>query len=60
MSEKKSTGRMAGERLHWPAPIRAGRRRLTEEEERLWAVVARSITPLRAGKRVPMAPVSKL
>ena len=58
MSEKKSTGRMAGERTvggttPWPAATRAGRRRLTEEEERLWAVVARSITPLRAGKRVP-------
>jgi DNA-nicking Smr family endonuclease len=48
MSEKKSI-----ERMHWPATIRAGRRRLTEEEERLWAMVARSITPLRAGKRVP-------
>jgi DNA-nicking Smr family endonuclease len=48
MSEKKSI-----ERMHWPTTIRAGRRRLTEEEERLWAMVARSITPLRAGKRVP-------
>jgi DNA-nicking Smr family endonuclease len=48
MSEKKSI-----ERMQWPATTRAGRRRLTEEEERLWAMVARSITPLRAGKRVP-------
>src|SRR5258708_3240407 len=48
MSEKKTV-----ERTHWAATRRAGRRRLTEEEERLWAVVARSITPLRAGKRVP-------
>ena len=55
MSEKKSVGRMI-----WPATTRAGRRRLTEEEERLWAVVARSIKPLRAGKRVPMAAVPKL
>jgi DNA-nicking Smr family endonuclease len=51
MSEKKST--TAGERMAWPVATRVGRRRLTEEEERLWAVVARSITPLRAGKRVP-------
>jgi DNA-nicking Smr family endonuclease len=55
MSEKKSV-----ERMIWPASTRAGRRRLTEEEERLWAVVARSIKPLRAGKRVPMAAVPKL
>jgi DNA-nicking Smr family endonuclease len=55
MSEKKSVGRMI-----WPATTRAGRRRLTEEEERLWAVVARSIKPLRAGKRGPMAAVPKL
>ncbi len=63
MSEKKSTERMAGERMSWPVATRAGRRRLTEEEERLWALVARSITPLRAGKRVPkrepMAALSK-
>jgi DNA-nicking Smr family endonuclease len=52
VSEKKSIERMARERTAWPATTRAGRRRLTEEEERLWAVVARSITPLRAGKRV--------
>jgi DNA-nicking Smr family endonuclease len=51
MSEKKST--TAGGRMAWPVATRAGRRRLTEEEERLWAVVARSITPLRAGKRAP-------
>jgi DNA-nicking Smr family endonuclease len=55
MSEKKSVERMIS-----PATTRAGRRRLTEEEERLWAVVARSIKPLRAGKRVPMAAVPKL
>jgi DNA-nicking Smr family endonuclease len=47
MSEKKSV-----ERMSWPAVVR-GRRRLTEEEERLWAVVARSIKPLRAVKRTP-------
>jgi DNA-nicking Smr family endonuclease len=55
MSEKKSV-----ERMIWPATTRAGQRRLTEEEERLWAVVARSIKPLRAGKRVPMAALPKL
>jgi DNA-nicking Smr family endonuclease len=55
MSEKKSVERMIS-----PATTRAGRRRLTEEEERLWAVVARSIKPLRAGKRGPMAAVPKL
>ena len=54
MSEKKSV-----ERMIWSATTRAGRRRLTEEEERLWAVVARSIKPLRAGKRVPIAAVPK-
>jgi len=54
MSEKKSVGRMM-----WPAVTRVGRRRLTEEEEHLWAAVARSIKPLRAGKRVPMAAVPK-
>jgi DNA-nicking Smr family endonuclease len=54
MSEKKSA-----ERMIWPATTRRGRRRLTEEEERLWAVVARSIKPLRAGKRVPMAALGK-
>jgi DNA-nicking Smr family endonuclease len=47
MSEKKSV-----ERMSWPTGVR-GRRRLTEEEERLWAVVARSIKPLRAVKRTP-------
>jgi DNA-nicking Smr family endonuclease len=55
MSEKKSV-----ERMIWPATTRTGRRRLTEEEERLWAVVARSIKPLRAGKRMPMAALPKL
>jgi DNA-nicking Smr family endonuclease len=50
MSEKKSA-----ERMIWPATTRAGRRRLTEEEQHLWAVVARSIKPLRSAKRVPMA-----
>jgi DNA-nicking Smr family endonuclease len=63
MSEKKSTGRIAGEHSSRPVATRAGRRRLTEEEERLWALVARSITPLRAGKRAPkrepMAALSK-
>jgi DNA-nicking Smr family endonuclease len=54
MSEKKSVGRMI-----WPAVTRTGRRRLTEEEEHLWAAVARSIKPLRAGKRLPMAALSK-
>jgi DNA-nicking Smr family endonuclease len=54
MSEKKSVGRMI-----WPAVTRTGRRRLTEEEEHLWAAVARSIKPLRAGKRVPMAALPK-
>jgi DNA-nicking Smr family endonuclease len=48
MSEKKSV-----ERIPWPAVVRRARRRLTEEEERLWAVVARSIKPLRAVKRTP-------
>jgi DNA-nicking Smr family endonuclease len=48
MSEKKS-----GERISWPAVVRRARRRLTEEEECLWAVVARSIKPLRAVKRTP-------
>jgi DNA-nicking Smr family endonuclease len=48
MSEKKSV-----ERISWPAVVRRARRRLTEEEERLWAVVARSIKPLRAVKRTP-------
>jgi DNA-nicking Smr family endonuclease len=47
MSEKKSV-----ERISWPAVVRRARR-LTEEEERLWAVVARSIKPLRAVKRTP-------
>jgi DNA-nicking Smr family endonuclease len=52
MSEKKSA-----ERLHELAARRAGRRPLTEEEEHLWAMVARSITPLRASKRMsPAAP----
>jgi DNA-nicking Smr family endonuclease len=55
MSEKKSVERMIS-----PATTRAGRRRLTEEEERLWAVVARSIKPLRVGKRASMAAVPKL
>jgi DNA-nicking Smr family endonuclease len=55
MSEKKSV-----ERVIWPATTRTGRRRLTEEEERLWAVVARSIKPLRASKRMPMAALPKL
>jgi DNA-nicking Smr family endonuclease len=54
MSEKKSVAP-----TFWPVTARSGRRRLTEEEERLWAVVARSIKPLRAGKRAPMAAVSK-
>jgi DNA-nicking Smr family endonuclease len=54
MTEKKSA-----ERMIWPAPTRAGRRRLTEEEEHLWAVVARSIKPLRAGKRAPPAAPAK-
>jgi DNA-nicking Smr family endonuclease len=54
MSDKKSV-----ERMIWPAVRRAGRRRLTEEEEHLWAAVARSIKPLRAGKRVPMAALPK-
>jgi DNA-nicking Smr family endonuclease len=48
MSEKKFV-----ERISWPAVVRRARRRLTEEEERLWAVVARSIKPLRAVKRTP-------
>jgi len=34
---------------------RRGRRRLTEEEERLWSVVARTVKPLRPGQRAPMA-----
>jgi DNA-nicking Smr family endonuclease len=54
MSDKKSL-----ERMIWPAVTRAGRRRLTEEEEHLWAAVARSIKPLRASKRLPMAAPSK-
>jgi DNA-nicking Smr family endonuclease len=54
MTEKKSA-----ERMIWPATTRAGRRRLTEEEEHLWAVVARSIKPLRASKRMPMAAPAK-
>jgi DNA-nicking Smr family endonuclease len=54
MSEKKSIAP-----TFWPASARTGRRRLTEEDERLWAVVARSIKPLRAGKRVPVAAVPK-
>ncbi len=54
MTEKK-----AAERMISPATARNGRRRLTEEEEHLWAVVARSITPLRASKRVPLAAAAK-
>jgi DNA-nicking Smr family endonuclease len=54
MSEKKSVAP-----TFWPVTGRSGRRRLTEEEERLWAVVARSIKPLRAGKRASMAAGSK-
>jgi DNA-nicking Smr family endonuclease len=53
MSEKKSV-----ERMSRPTVVR-GRRRLTEEEERLWAVVARSIKPLRAVKRTPPAVAPK-
>jgi DNA-nicking Smr family endonuclease len=53
MSEKKSV-----ERMSRPTVVR-GRRRLTEEEERLWAVVARSIKPLRAVMRTAPAVAPK-
>jgi DNA-nicking Smr family endonuclease len=53
MSEKKT------ERMRWIAAPSGGRRRLTEEEEHLWATVARSITPLRPAKRKPLVAPAK-
>ena len=41
--------------MPWGVRSRRGRRRLTDEEERLWSVVARTVKPLRSGKRVPLA-----
>jgi DNA-nicking Smr family endonuclease len=41
--------------MPWGVRSRRGRRRLTDEEERLWSVVARTVKPLRPGKRLPLA-----
>jgi DNA-nicking Smr family endonuclease len=59
VSEKKSTGPISTETMSWSATPRGARRRLSEEEERLWSTVARSVKPLRAGKRVPVTAPAK-
>ncbi len=41
--------------MPWGVRSRRGRRRLTEEEARLWSVVARTVKPLRSGQIVPLA-----
>jgi DNA-nicking Smr family endonuclease len=59
VSEKKSAGPISTEQMSWSATLRGTRRRLSEEEERLWSAVARSVKPLRIGKRVPVAAPAK-